>query len=156
MSNCKRWDRVFLGVLMVLLAAAVTVAHDDPNDPHHHHHSVAGDHLHTPVTVPSDMLVPTINITVLEDAMSGWNLHILTTHFRWAPEFASGPVFPGEGHAHLYINGVKIGRLYGPWHHIPHLELGSNEIRVTLNANNHGDWLYNGVPISDTVIVEVE
>lgn len=148
----KSRTRIFALLALFALTSLTAYAHD-PSD--HHHGSGAG-HAHTPVTVPDDLPVPTIDIAVIKDAMSGWNLHILTTHFRWAPEFASGPVFPGEGHAHLYINGVKVARLYGAWFHIDHLDPGLNEIRVTLNANNHGEYLYQGKPIEATVMVEVE
>ena len=57
--------------------------------------------------------------------------------------------------AHLYINGEKVARLYGPWYHIAYLEPGKNEILVTLNANNHGEYLHDGEVIADTVTVYV-
>ncbi|MBO8141722.1 MAG: hypothetical protein H0Z37_06005 [Firmicutes bacterium] len=147
---------VFILALFALgslaFAAVPVAAHGD--EEHDHSHDGHG-HDHIPVTVPDDMPVPTIDITIIEDPLSGWNLHVLTTQFRWAPEFAGGPVYPGEGHAHLYINGEKVARLYGPWYHIAHLEPGANEIRVTLNANNHGEYLYEGEVIADSVTVYV-
>jgi hypothetical protein len=92
--------------------------------------------------------------------MSGYNLTIHTEHFSWAPERASTEHFAGEGHAHLYINDVKIGRLYGAHHHISSsaLQAGENIITVTLNANTHEDYTVGGdlVAASATVMVEAE
>jgi len=150
---------VFILVGLLAFSAAPVSAHgDEDHGRQHSHDSHSQDghsHEHTPVTVPDGMPVPTIDINVIKDPVSGWNLHVLTTLFRWAPEFAGGPVYPGEGHAHLYINGEKVARLYGPWYHIAYLEPGKNEILVTLNANNHGEYLHDGEVIADTVTVYV-
>lgn len=43
----------------------------------------------------------------------------------------------GEGHAHIYIDDVKIGRVYGEWYHLAtanlNLSPGSHVVRVDLN-----------------------
>lgn len=74
---------------------------------------------------------------IFKDPMSGWNVYIQVSHFRFAPERASQAHHPGEGHAHLYINGSKIARIYGNWFHIPELVKDKNEIKITLNSNDH-------------------
>jgi len=119
-------------------------------------HDVAmTDHMHTETAVSEENPIPTITLDVMKDAKDGYNVYIITEHFTFTPELANEePVF-NEGHAHLYINGIKIGRLYGAWTHIPSslLVTGTNTIEVTLNANNHSDWIYDGVHIGE--IVEV-
>jgi hypothetical protein len=62
----------------------------------------------------------------------------------------------GEGHAHLYIDGKKITRLYGEWYFIPSLKPGTHTIRVTLNANTHEDYAVGGKLVEDTVTVVVK
>ncbi|NMG59863.1 hypothetical protein E1H12_15390, partial [Geitlerinema sp. P-1104] len=89
------------------------------------------------------------------DPMRGWNLEIQTTNFRFAPEEVNQENQPNAGHGHLYINGERGARVYGPWLHLPHLPPGSNEITVSLNANNHQAWTHNGQPIEATVVVNV-
>ena len=113
-------------------------------------------HEHGAVEVPEAMAVPKVSIEVLPDPKSGWNLHIMTQDFLFAPERASMEHSPGEGHAHLYVDGEKIGRLYGPWYHISELSPGQHEIRVTLNANDHRDYTVNGEVISASAKLTVE
>ena len=84
---------------------------------------------------------PAVALSVKKDAMSGWNVQVMAKNFRFAPENASGAHKSGEGHAHLYVNGKKIARMYGPWFHIGKLPAGSAKIRVTLNTNDHRDLM---------------
>jgi hypothetical protein len=96
-----------------------------------------------------------VQIVVHPDAVQGWNLEIQTSHFRFAPELINQTNQLGTGHGHLYINGEKQGRIYGPWLHLAHLPPGQNEITVSLNANGHEALTYNGQPIAATVVIEV-
>ena len=86
--------------------------------------------------------------------MAGWNLHVMPQNFRFAPENASKENIDGEGHAHVYINGTKLGRLYGNWLHIGELPKGDVEVKVSLNANSHSALLVDGMPVSATVHVQ--
>ncbi len=113
------------------------------------------DHDHGIMDVSSNGSIPTLEIALQEDAMSGWNLHLVTRNFRFAPERASTEHRASEGHAHLYIDGKKIARLYGPWFHIATLEPGSHEIEVTLNANTHQAYAVGDRVIAETTTVVV-
>jgi hypothetical protein len=93
-------------------------------------------------------------LSATPDPLMGVNVVVETTGFRWAPERASGDHVDGEGHAHLYVDGEKVGRVYGEWLHLQ-LEPGAHEIRVTLNGNDHRDYLVDGEPVEATVTVEV-
>jgi hypothetical protein len=99
---------------------------------------------------------PTVDLIIHEDPKSGWNLQIVTTNFTFAPEYASQEHKEGQGHAHLYIDGTKITRLYGEWYHLPELTVGNHEIKVSLNANGHSEFMINGEAISDTEIIVVQ
>ncbi len=113
-------------------------------------------HMTARYEVPDDGTpVPTVDLTVQADPKSGWNLHIGTGAFRWAPENASTPPVMGEGHAHLYVDGHKQARLYCEWYHLAGLTDGSHEVRVTLSANNHSDYAFSGDVIDDieTIVV---
>ena len=85
------------------------------------------------------------------DAMAGVNLQVVATGFRWAPEHASGQAVEGEGHAHVYVDGKKVGRLYGEWMHLS-LPTGRHEVRVSLNGNDHEDLQ---PAVEQTVVVDV-
>jgi len=95
----------------------------------HEHHAV--------LSLPPGSSAPKLSIRVEPDPESGWNLQLRTANFRFSPENASRRHQPGEGHAHLYVNGKKRARLYGHWFHIDRLPKGDVELSVTLNSNDH-------------------
>ncbi|BAQ66347.1 hypothetical protein [Geminocystis sp. NIES-3709] len=111
-------------------------------------------HTHKSIDVSNNSQIPSVKIKVFPDTIKGWNLEIETTNFIFKPETLNRESNSNEGHAHLYINGKKITRIYGKWYHIPDLPKGKNEIKVTLNTNLHEDLIYNGNVISDQIIVE--
>lgn len=108
------------------------------------------------LSVPAGPTAPTLKMMVMPDPASGWNLHIMTENFRFAPENASRDHVDGEGHAHVYVNGEKIARHYAAWMHISGLTPGENVIAVSLNANDHRDLGVDGVPlrVEQTITVE--
>lgn len=115
--------------------------HTSPGKAHKHGENVA---------IAEGPNAPSVNMTLSQDTVGGWNLHVKTKNFRFAPEHASGKHVPGEGHAHIYVNGKKIARLYGPWFHIPKLPTNGAAVRVTLNANDHRDYVVGGKVVSAT------
>ena len=128
------------------------------SDHDHDHDHDAGDHSghhHGSIEIPDGQPVPSIALVVHPDSVRGWNLEIQTTHFRFAPEQVNQANQPNTGHGHLYINGERNGRVYGPWLHLPQLPPGRNEITVSLNANGHEAFTHNGQAIESTVVIEV-
>ena len=123
------------GGIGFFLAAANNIALDG----HHHAPAQAAGHAHRGETVdlPAGPGAPTLELRVDRDAKAGWNLQIATTNFHFAPERANAPHRPGEGHAHVYVDGRKIARVYGPWFHLDALPPGGATVAVTLNANDH-------------------
>lgn len=112
-------------------------------------------HTHPLREVATELPVPTITHLVFPDEMDGYNVQILTQNFTFTPSAINKDVVANEGHAHLYINGEKIFRVYGDWLHIPSnlLVEGANAVSVTLNANDHSGWAKDGIPIGSTVMV---
>lgn len=88
--------------------------------------------------------VPTIAIEVAADPVEGWNLRIRTTDFLIVPENVSTAHVDGEGHMHLYVDGEKLSRIYGEWHHIGALGAGRHDVRVELSSNNHSALSVDG------------
>lgn len=114
------------------------------------------DHEHAVLELQQGDTFPTVDLVVHKDPMAGWNLQLKTTHFEFAPERASTDHVDGEGHAHLYIDGEKITRLYSEWYHVGSLSTGTHEVRVNLNANDHAAFTVNGEEIEDTETIVVE
>ena len=88
--------------------------------------------------------VPSIAIEIAADPVEGWNLRIRTTDFRIVPENVSTTHIDGEGHMHLYVDGEKVSRIYGEWHHIGALGAGRHDVRVELSSNNHSALSVDG------------
>lgn len=108
---------------------------------------------HGALELQNDTLIPRIeSLKLYKDPMHGWNLYVQVSNFKFTPEHASKKHIPGEGHAHLMINGKKVARLYGPWFHIDALQADDNEIVVSLHANSHATLTVGGLPISQRVI----
>jgi len=120
-----------------------------------HQHSSGEGHAHKTMVIPPGQPVPTVNLAVTPDAMSGWNLQLKVTNFAFAPERVNTKGIATEGHAHLYIDGKKVTRLYGPWYYLGNLSPGQHTITVTLNSNGHEDLIYNGKPIQATQVIQV-
>lgn len=69
-------------------------------------------HDHPLLEVLKDAPVPTVTHLVFPDAMDGYNIQILTENFTFTPAAINSAAVPNEGHAHLYVNGEKISRVY--------------------------------------------
>lgn len=106
-------------------------------------------HKHEEVSIPSGEQIPSIEGSVKKDHSGSWLLHIMTDNFKFTPEKAGlNEVNYSEGHAHLYVNGEKLNRLYGNYYNLGELEPGTYHIKVTLNANNHGIFTVDGQEIA--------
>ena len=149
---------IFGGGIGFVTAAGMGVTFDghDHSDPAHHG-TMAGHAMNhdTPIELNA-AAAPTLDIALSKDPMAGYNLHVMVTDFEFSPQRASLAHAAGQGHAHVYVNGEKQGRLYGPWVHLASLPKGEVLVEVTLNSNNHQPLSVNGTPIKATTTVEVE
>jgi hypothetical protein len=128
-------------------------AHD--HSAHDHGQGDMSGHDHSTLT-EAVTPAPTLTLRVLPDSKQSRNLHIETTNFTFDPEGVNGPHKLGHGHAHVYINGIKQPRAYGPWMQLDALPVGTHEVRVTLNANDHSQLATNGQPIEATTTLVID
>ena len=141
---------IFGGGIGFTLAAGNGITFDGHDHANPAHHGAAMDHskMHaTPVNMPAAD-APQIRLMVHADPMAGYNLHVMTQNFAFSPENASLENVTGQGHAHIYVNGDKLSRLYGPWFHLGSLPKGEVTIEVTLNTNDHRPITVEGEPVS--------
>lgn len=101
--------------------------------------------------VPADQ-APRLSMTVQPDG-PGWRVVVSATNFRFAPDLVDQPHQIGTGHAHLYVQGIKIGRMLKPEASIGALPPGPHRVRVTLNSNDHKTYAVAGTPIEAEMIV---
>ncbi len=113
---------------------------------------------HGTIEVPSGAPLPGIKLSLFQDDMSGYNLQIKVKAFVIRPPIPQKakhyPIL--EGHAHLFINGVKIQRVYGEYVHLPAalFNEGINTITVSLNNHKHATWTATAVEIQSTLTID--
>ena len=88
-------------------------------------------------------------------AEGGVHVKIDTEGWSWAPGEVNSANSDGTGHAHIYADGVKLSRVYGPYHYLPSLESGAHELRVSLNDNGHNELTWQGRALEATTTVFV-
>lgn len=118
------------------IAEMVTLEVPESEDmPHHTEHEIRN------VTAAE---APTLAVSVTDDPAAGWNLILETTNFEYAPKAVGVRDVLGEGHAHIYIDGAILTRLYGPTYHLGSLSEGEHEIRIVLSDNLHNEYAVEG------------
>jgi hypothetical protein len=132
-------------------AQSMTVSNQD--DHHSNDAEPEGVHAHDTVDVTDQAKRPTVKLRADEDEKGGWNLRLMTTNFTFTPQLVGGNDTIGEGHAHLWVDGVKLTRLYGPDYYLAALEPGDHEVTVTLNTNSHKDYVVDNELVADTITV---
>jgi hypothetical protein len=117
-----------------------------------HHGAADSGHEHDAMVATSDM---SVEVTADVDPIDGINVHIRPTGFEFAPERVNQADVDGEGHAHIYVDGVKVSRVYGERFHLTGVAPGEREIRVTLNANSHGEYAVGGQVVEAVTRISV-
>lgn len=126
------------------------------------------NHSHMPVLVPENVKTPQLSISIYPDAMSGYNLLIDTQNYQLTPppsyqvnmmELMKATVNQTngfvEGHAHLYVNGTKIQRVYGKSVYLPPelFRSGVNQITISINNHAHMYWVAEKKQILATIFM---
>ena len=115
------------------------------------------DHSQHPlIEVDEAEPAPSMRIHMAADSMDGFNIFLETENFRFTPQSVDTLPVSNEGHAHLYVNGVKVARMYSPWHHLSTklLREGINRLEVEFSTNDHSVWSIAGVPIGADVLID--
>ena len=110
-----------------------------------------GQHQHGALDVESfgaDTPIPAVSFSMEPDSLSGWNIQITTENIRFAPENVNQDAHIGEGHAHIYVDGFKMARVYSAAYHLKKLTPGPHQVVIRLSANDHSDLHYQGQPIA--------
>ncbi|MEL7163831.1 MAG: hypothetical protein AAGL96_00045 [Pseudomonadota bacterium] len=108
--------------------------------------NAGSQHMHTRIEVPAEG-APTIAMAIDKDPTGGWNIILTPGNFTFTPAAVNGPNTPNTGHAHLYVNGQKMARIYGTYYHMPDLPPGQHEVVVALSTNDHSFYVVDGVRI---------
>ncbi|MEM9319153.1 MAG: hypothetical protein AAGA70_09115 [Pseudomonadota bacterium] len=114
------------------------------------------DHDMAGMNHDGDTMAPTLSMQVIQGDAGDWIVSVETTHFSFAPEVEEPVHVPGEGHGHLYLNGLKLQRVYSETTVIGALPLGQYTVEVTLNTNAHQPYENEAGPVTAQAVIEVE
>lgn len=107
--------------------------------------------------VPDGELKPALSVSISPTSDgSGWQLTAKVSDFAFDRENVDGDHIPGTGHGHLYLNGLKLGRVYHETVNIGRLPKGTHKVRLTLNTNNHRIYMVDGKPVTATAEIKVD
>jgi hypothetical protein len=121
---------------------------------HNHADGETEQHGHdTMIDLSGSDSIPTVDLQVFSLGTSDYNLRIQTLNFEFAPQNVNGDHIPGQGHAHLYIDDVKVTRIYGEWYYLETVPEGAQAISVVLFSNDHRALVTDGAPIKATVML---
>ena len=98
---------------------------------------------------------PTVSVTAVADGNGGAVLEIEVSNFTLVP--VSPPVAhqPGQGHAHVYVDGASVAMVHETTVAIDDLTDGHHNIRVTLATNDHREYAIKEKAIAASTSVMV-
>jgi hypothetical protein len=144
---------IYLMKLIVIIVTSWALAVAAIN-PLHAHTSGA-----TSVHEITEGVAPQASLEIQKDPTGGFNVHVVTTNFVWRPEMASMQHIPGEGHAHVYLDGRKIMRIYNEWFHLNTYQFstrsGEQLLSIEFVGNDHAPYTIQGMPVGAERIVDV-
>jgi len=102
---------------------------------------------------------PKATLDIQKDPTGGFNVQVVTSNFVWRPEMASMQHVSGEGHAHVYLDGRKIMRIYNEWFHLNTYQFstraGEQLLSIEFVGNDHAPYTIQGLPLGAEQIVDV-
>jgi zinc and cadmium transporter len=143
----------FIFVVSPIAHSYIDAGHKHSEESHSDSHSAEE---HRDFIVKAGEMAPEVRADAeLDD--SGLTVKLVLVNFSFTPDKEGEAPFLGEGHAHLYINGKKITRLYSEWTFVPKAILPDefDSITVSLSNNDHSEYhLENGETIASVAQVE--
>lgn len=94
--------------------------------------------------LPPDVRALGVALDVAPEPGGGYLVRVDAEGFRFSPAESGGDHVAGEGHAHLYVDGEQVARLYAPVHHLTDLAPGRRTITVALSTNDHRLYARDG------------
>ncbi len=142
------WVAVGCGTTEV--AGEVDLAADGATDGHEHDHSDESR-----VREWDTETVPNLGIRVTVDEEGRHVLVVEAPGFTFTGADVFDPV-PGEGHAHLYVDGELMTMIYAPEFRLPQFDPGTYQLMVTLSTNDHLEYTVGGEPLSTMTTLMIE
>jgi len=124
-----------------------------PSDPHAGH---AGMMAMGPPLLEDGQAVPTLGLIVSQQDDGTWQVTLETADFTFDADRPEPVHVAGHGHAHIYLDGLKVARVHDPSAVIGVLPAGTYTLRAALNTNDHRPYLDDGGPVQATAQITVD
>ena len=98
---------------------------------------------------------PAVSVSAVPQG-DGWMVQIDVQNFNFSEAMQDEEHVPGTGHGHVYLGGIKLGRVFDKTYDIGPLPPGQHRLRVSLNTNDHRTLSTNGKPVVAETIIEVD
>ena len=107
--------------------------------------------------IDADKPYPSINLTVIEDKIDGYNIFIDLKNFNLNPSEIGGENISNSGYLQLFINDIRITRIYSDWVHVPQrfFNLKENFIKITIHSYLHDQFTIKGKPIEHLSLIHI-
>ncbi|AKS45137.1 Copper(I)-binding protein [Octadecabacter temperatus] len=87
---------------------------------------------------------------------AGFEVNLALESFIFVRASDDAPHAPNEGHAHVYLNGLKLGRLYEDRYEVGALMPGDYVLRIALNSNDHRPYVAGGNAVEATLKFQID
>ena len=103
--------------------------------------------------IDADKPYPSISLKVIKDKIDGYNIFIDLKNFNLNPSEIGGENISNSGYLQLFINDIRITRIYSDWVHVPQrfFNLRENFVKITIHSYLHDQFTIRGKPIEHTV-----
>ena len=85
----------------------------------------------------------------------GADISLNVENFIFVRVADDAPHVANEGHAHIYLNGLKLGRLYDTMFTLGAIPTGTYDLLVGLNSNTHQPYMNGDTPAQDILSFNV-
>lgn len=107
------------------------------------------------VAVPADRPVPRLDLSAHPTAHGTWLVILRAEHFTFSDLCGLYGPKTMVGHAHIYVDGIKVGAAHLPHIDIGALSAGERTLSATLHAGDHRAYIHDSAPITARVTVQV-
>ncbi|MDG9718112.1 hypothetical protein [Streptomyces sp. DH24] len=98
---------------------------------------------------------PRIGIEVQPEDDGSWDVRLRLRDFRLSPPGERARAVPGQGLAHLYVDGRLVTRLHTREHRLPAVPRGTHHVTARLYADDGTVWAVDGEPVESTAAITV-
>ena len=105
--------------------------------------------------IDADKPYPSINLKVIKDKIDGYNIFIDLKNFNLNPSEIGDENISNSGYLKLFVNDIKISRIYSDWVHVPQrfFNLKENFIKITIHSHLHDQFTIEEEPIEHIIKV---